>query len=83
EAWAEVMTEAFEQLQDDLDDGKRTVLDAYAATNEAEFFAVATETFFEKPRRLARKHPDLYAVLRDYYRQDPLERLDRARRSQE
>jgi len=76
--WRRVMTEAYEQLQDDVDAGRRTVLDPYGATNEAEFFAVATETFFEKPRRLARRHPELYAVLRDYFRQDPLRRLERS-----
>ena len=73
--WRDVMTAAYEQLQDDVDAGRRTVLDAYGATDEAEFFAVATETFFEKPRRLQRKHPELYGVLRAYYRQDPLQRL--------
>jgi Mlc titration factor MtfA (ptsG expression regulator) len=80
--WARVMNAAFERLQDDVDADRRTVLDPYGATNEAEFFAVATETFFEKPRRLARKHPELYEVLRSYYRQDPLQRLERAARSQ-
>jgi hypothetical protein len=39
--------------------------------NEAELFAVATEAFFERPRELARKHPELYAMLADAYGQDP------------
>lgn len=47
------------------------VLRAYGAVNEAEFFAVATETFFEKPNALRRKAPSLYAALRDYYGVDP------------
>ena len=55
-------------------DSRRTLLDAYGATNPAEFFAVCTEAFFEKARPLARKHPELYGLLRDYYGQDPAAR---------
>ena len=47
------------------------MLDDYGTTNPAEFFAVATECFFEKPIRLRRKHPQLYEELEAYYRQDP------------
>lgn len=47
------------------------VLGSYAWTNPAEFFAVATERFFCRPVALAEAKPDLYAVLRDFYRQDP------------
>ena len=50
------------------------MLDTYGATNAAEFFAVATECFFEKSRQLQKKHPALYDVLRDYYHQDPAAR---------
>jgi MtfA peptidase len=50
---------------------RRSILRRYAATNEAEFFAVATEVFFEQPRELSKHHPELYALLRDVYRQDP------------
>ncbi|MFW6067559.1 MAG: zinc-dependent peptidase [Myxococcota bacterium] len=50
---------------------RRSVLRRYAAKNEAEFFAVATEVFFERPRELADKHPELYRVLRETYGQDP------------
>ena len=47
------------------------------ATNEAEFFSVATEEFFDRPLRL-KEHPlDLYRVLKEYYRQDPAERVGR------
>ncbi|MDH3583725.1 MAG: zinc-dependent peptidase, partial [Phycisphaerae bacterium] len=53
----------------------RTLLDKYGATEPAEFFAVATECFFEKPRQMAKRHAELYELLRDYYRQDPAERL--------
>jgi len=48
------------------------VLRHYGATNPAEFFAVATETFFEKPKQLSEKHPELYEELKDYYKLDPL-----------
>jgi hypothetical protein len=51
--------------------GGQKVLDPYGATNAAEFFAVATEAFFEKPDDLARELPDLYDELRKYYRLDP------------
>jgi len=50
---------------------RRSVLGQYAATNEAEFFAVATEVFFEKPNELKRKHAELYAVLASVYGQQP------------
>jgi MtfA peptidase len=50
---------------------KKSVLRDYGATNEAEFFAVATEAFFEKPLQLQHKAPDLYEELQRYYRVDP------------
>ncbi|NYT36037.1 zinc-dependent peptidase [Allopusillimonas soli] len=51
-------------------------LDPYAATDEAEFFAVSSEAFFVSPEPLARCLPDWFALLRQYYRQDPLARLN-------
>lgn len=51
--------------------GTPTVLDTYGATNPAEFFAVVTEAFFERPRALRAKHPELYAELARFFRQDP------------
>ena len=48
-----------------------TVLSPYGATNPGEFFAVATEAFFERPAELAAQHTELYDTLRGYYRQDP------------
>ena len=70
-AWARVLGNEYERLLGDVDRHRRTVLDDYGATNPAEFFAVATETFFEKPMALNRKHPKLYEQLRVFYRQDP------------
>ncbi|HEB53442.1 MAG TPA: zinc-dependent peptidase [bacterium] len=69
--WVETMSKEFERLRQDAADGRATVLDTYGASNPAEFFAVATECFFEKSRALQRRHPDLYICLRDYYHQDP------------
>jgi len=69
--WARVMSDEYEQLRRDTEQDRTSVLDEYGATNPAEFFAVATECFFEKPIPLRRKHPQLYEELKNYYRQDP------------
>lgn len=69
--WADIMMNDYERLIEAVERGRRTVLDEYAITDEAEFFAVATETFFETPLKLQRHHPDLYEILSQYYRQDP------------
>jgi MtfA peptidase len=69
--WHAVMTEEFARLGDDADHGRVTLLDQYGATNEAEFFAVATECFFERPVEMARTHPRLFEILRDFYRRAP------------
>ena len=72
--WRRVMTAEYEQLQFAAEHGVRTVVDHYGATNPAEFFAVATELFFEKSRQMMGKHPELYGLLVEYYRQDPASR---------
>lgn len=69
--WAKVLSGEFEKLQADNRRGKKSHMDHYGATNPAEFFAVATETFFEKPRQMARDHVELFETLRSYYRIDP------------
>jgi Mlc titration factor MtfA (ptsG expression regulator) len=69
--WAEVCSEVFLQLRDHVEDDRRTFLDEYGATNEAEFFAVATEAYFMQPAKLEQEHPELFAVLADFYRFDP------------
>jgi Mlc titration factor MtfA (ptsG expression regulator) len=48
-------------------------MDHYGATNPAEFFAVATETFFERPGQMAKHHEELFEILKSYYRIDPRE----------
>jgi len=71
--WSAAFQPAFAKFQRKLSRGKRTVIDPYGATNPAEFFAVLTETFYEKPRQLKKHYPEVYAQLCDYYRVDPLE----------
>ncbi|SMC72430.1 M90 family metallopeptidase [Pedobacter nyackensis] len=46
-------------------------INPYAITNEAEFFAVVSEYFFEKPQQLKDKHPELYHILSETFLQDP------------
>ena len=70
--WARVFQDAFERLQRDAANGGANVLDTYGATNPAEFFAVATEVFFERPHDLRAQEPDLYGELAQYYRLDPV-----------
>lgn len=69
--WARVCSEEFEELVDKTERGRKSTMDKYGATNPAEFFAVATETFFEKPRQMKEKHPELFEELQDYYKVDP------------
>jgi Mlc titration factor MtfA (ptsG expression regulator) len=70
-AWGHGLGEEFRALVEKAHAGGGSVIDNYGATNPAEFFAVVTETFFEKPRQLRRKHPELYDQLVDFYKQDP------------
>jgi Mlc titration factor MtfA (ptsG expression regulator) len=71
--WAEVFERNYEELVEDVEDGKgpEPLIDPYGATNPAEFFAVASETFFEESEDLRKEHPDLYEQLRNYYGLDP------------
>ncbi len=69
--WARVIEQELGKLQAATSEGSETVLHPYGATNKAEFFAVATETFFEKPKELQEADPDLYGILSDYYGVDP------------
>lgn len=76
EQWSRVMSAEYQGLVERTAAGEPTLLDAYGATDAAEFFAVATECFFERPRRMQAEHPELYTVLRGYYRQDPAARQE-------
>ena len=71
--WARILGEEYEALRKKR--RGKAAMNRYGATNPAEFFAVATETFFEKPKQMKKKHPELYDELRDYYKLDPLEWL--------
>ncbi len=72
--WKLVMTREFEALKERASKNQKGVLDAYGAEDEGEFFAVATEAFFERPVDLRHQHPELYGLFKDYYRQDPAAR---------
>jgi MtfA peptidase len=71
--WAEIMTVEYQQLCDRTTKGQKTVMNPYGSTNPAEFFAVATETFFEKPQQLVAHHGALYDQLQRYYQLNPLQ----------
>jgi MtfA peptidase len=73
--WARILSKEYEHLRSNAEHHKKSVMDKYGATNPAEFFAVATETFFEKPAQLKKKAPDLYAELKGFYNVDPIEWL--------
>ena len=60
-------------LKKDIEKNHKTFIDDYGASSPAEFFAVLTEVFFEKPEILHKKHPRLYKILSDFYQQDPCE----------
>ena len=75
--WARVLSGEYEALQSKTKKRKKSVLNRYGATDPAEFFAVATEAFLEKPKQMKRKQPELYEELKRYYRIDPAEWLRR------
>jgi Mlc titration factor MtfA (ptsG expression regulator) len=70
-SWARVLGAEYEQLRHIEASGGDSFLDTYGASNPAEFFAVVTEFFFERPAELQLRHPSLYEELRKFYRQDP------------
>ena len=73
--WVRTLDREYAQLSHDCQHGMPTILDCYGATNKAEFFAVATEAFFNRPRELKRHHAELFTNLCEYYRQIPI-RID-------
>ena len=77
--WIETSTKLYEAVRNGM--GPRLLRD-YAGTNPAEFFAVATEVFFDKGSSMERELPDLYAVMLAFYGQDTAERDRRVRRDQ-
>ena len=71
--WKQVLTEAYATLQRAIEQDRADVIDDYGATSPAEFFAVVTETFFEKPKQLKHQHPQLYDQFKAYYQLDPVQ----------
>jgi Mlc titration factor MtfA (ptsG expression regulator) len=69
EPWLELMHKEMEAINNNKSDIRN-----YATTNEAEFFAVASEYFFERPRLFKKKHPELYKMLRECFQQNPADK---------
>ena len=69
--WSEVMNREYNALRWHIRLDRPRVLDDYAATNPAEFFAVSTETFFMRPHALREQHGELYQLLSDFYCVNP------------
>ena len=74
-AWARILQKDYEKLRQDVSSNRDTLLDKYGAIDPAEFFAVATECFFERPGELQELHPELYNELKSFYQQDPARRI--------
>jgi Mlc titration factor MtfA (ptsG expression regulator) len=70
-AWAATFATCQERFEQALDEGRTTAFDDYAAEGDGEFFAVATECFFQDPHRLLRHDRELYNLLTTAWRQDP------------
>jgi hypothetical protein len=71
ETWANVLGAEYQKLCDTLYAHHHSVIDPYGASSPAEFFAVATEAFFEKPCQLLKHNPRLYDEFKNYYKLDP------------
>lgn len=69
--WEQVMTRAWENLEETIAGHERSAIDDYALTSPAEFFAVATEAFFEQPAAMQRQFPEVYEQFRKYFCVDP------------
>lgn len=69
--WSRIAAMEYGQLLDDVRHRRATVFDPYGATNEAEFFAVASEAFFEQPNRTDHHHQELFDLLTKFYQIDP------------
>jgi len=71
--WAEVLTREYAEFLERVERGKNKVIDEYGAVSATEFFAVATESFFEKPEQMKKRLPELYQQLQTFYGLDPAE----------
>ncbi len=72
EAWTQALTRAYNTLTRQLEHHRRPWINAYAATNPAEFFAVLSESFFTDPVHLKHHEPDVYEQFVRFYHQNPL-----------
>lgn len=75
--WVEICSREFFALKKRAEGNKKSLLDQYGAVHEAEFFAVATELFFERAMKMQKEYPELYEVLHGYYNQDTAAREQR------
>ena len=75
EKWSAALSTAFDDLRERYETGREISIDAYAITSPAEFFAVFSEVFFERPHVVKDYYPDVFEQFKQFYRQDPLERL--------
>lgn len=73
--WRTRLAACRERYEEALDEGRSVALDDYAAEDPVEFFAVASECFFQDPHLLARHDAELYDLLAASYRQDPRSRV--------
>jgi Mlc titration factor MtfA (ptsG expression regulator) len=70
--WHTIFTTAWDRLLRDMQQNRRLPLDDYALTNPAEFFAVCSETFFEAPESMKQHMPEVYRLMCQFYRQQPV-----------
>ena len=73
--WATALSEAYQDFQNRLNTWNDVPIDSYAASSPAEFFAVFSEVFFERPDILKSYYPAVYDQFKQFYRQDPLHRM--------
>ncbi len=73
--WVDAFSRGFDELKQRCEQGKSSEVDCYGATSPAEFFAVLSEVFFERPSIINKHYPAIYEQLSRYYRQDTLARF--------
>ena len=73
--WVNAFSEGYTELESRCQSGKSSEIDCYGASSPAEFFAVLSEVFFERPQVIRRHYPRIHTLLQQYYRQDTLSRL--------
>lgn len=69
--WSRAFAPAYREFCEKVNEGRRTVMDSYGAENPAEFFAVGTETFFERSKAMKREEPEVYREMSRFYGMDP------------